>query len=96
MAARAGLRRGAVYLVRPDGYVGLADPDASPVTQEQYLDTRGVQPLNAAHSEATRSCSRLNGLFLCNRCEGSGMQVLSDRPGAVFPGAGPQSCSLRR
>jgi hypothetical protein len=46
--ARAGLRRGAVYLVRPDGHVGLADPDASPATLDQYLDTRGVQTLNAA------------------------------------------------
>ena len=42
--ARAGLKRGAVYLVRPDGHIGLADPDASPARLEQYLDTRGVHP----------------------------------------------------
>jgi 2-polyprenyl-6-methoxyphenol hydroxylase-like FAD-dependent oxidoreductase len=37
-ASRAGLARGAVYLVRPDGYVGLADPEASPARVERYLD----------------------------------------------------------
>ena len=36
--ARAGLKRGAVYLVRPDGHIGLADPDANPAKLEQYLD----------------------------------------------------------
>jgi 2-polyprenyl-6-methoxyphenol hydroxylase-like FAD-dependent oxidoreductase len=36
--SRAGLKRGAVYLVRPDGYVGLADPEASPARLERYLD----------------------------------------------------------
>ena len=39
-----GPQAGAVYLVRPDGYIGLADPAASPARLEQYLDTRGVQP----------------------------------------------------
>ncbi len=45
-ARRSGLRRGAVYLVRPDGYVGLADPDASPANLERYLDSRGMRPLD--------------------------------------------------
>jgi hypothetical protein len=36
-ASRAGLARDAAYLVRPDGYVGLADPAASPETLEAYL-----------------------------------------------------------
>jgi 2-polyprenyl-6-methoxyphenol hydroxylase-like FAD-dependent oxidoreductase len=44
-ARRSGLRRGAVYLVRPDGYVGLADPDAGPAKLERYLDSRGLRPL---------------------------------------------------
>ena len=43
-ARRAGLRRGAAYLVRPDGYVGLADPEASPARLESYLDRRGIRP----------------------------------------------------
>jgi 2-polyprenyl-6-methoxyphenol hydroxylase-like FAD-dependent oxidoreductase len=42
-AARAGLKRGAVYLVRPDGYVGLADPDANRASVERYLDARRVR-----------------------------------------------------
>jgi 2-polyprenyl-6-methoxyphenol hydroxylase-like FAD-dependent oxidoreductase len=33
----AGLERDAAYLVRPDGYVALADPAASPETLERYL-----------------------------------------------------------
>jgi hypothetical protein len=38
--ARAGVEQDALYLVRPDGYVGLADPEASPARLERYLDTR--------------------------------------------------------
>ncbi len=37
---RTGLVRNGVYLVRPDGYVALADPDARTVTLETYLDER--------------------------------------------------------
>jgi hypothetical protein len=35
-----GLRRDAVYLVRPDGYVALADPAARAATLARYLDER--------------------------------------------------------
>jgi 2-polyprenyl-6-methoxyphenol hydroxylase-like FAD-dependent oxidoreductase len=38
--SRAGLRRNAVYLVRPDGYVALADPQGSAARVAAYLDTR--------------------------------------------------------
>jgi 2-polyprenyl-6-methoxyphenol hydroxylase-like FAD-dependent oxidoreductase len=38
----AGLRRDALYLVRPDGYVGLADPEANHATLEQYLSDHGA------------------------------------------------------
>ena len=41
--SRAGLRRDAVYLVRPDGYVALADPDASASTLDAFLDGRGLR-----------------------------------------------------
>jgi len=34
-----------MYLVRPDGYVGLADPEAGPTKLERYLDDRGLRPL---------------------------------------------------
>jgi 2-polyprenyl-6-methoxyphenol hydroxylase-like FAD-dependent oxidoreductase len=37
---RAGLRRNAGYLVRPDGYVGLADADGSGAAITSYLDAR--------------------------------------------------------
>jgi 2-polyprenyl-6-methoxyphenol hydroxylase-like FAD-dependent oxidoreductase len=36
--ARAGLARNAAYLVRPDGYVALADPGADPTKLEAYLN----------------------------------------------------------
>jgi hypothetical protein len=42
--AAAGLTRDAVYLVRPDGYVGLADTAASGATLEGYLERRAIQP----------------------------------------------------
>ena len=47
----AGLERGALYLVRPDGYVALADPDADPRRLREYLDRRGISLIgNAAVS----------------------------------------------
>jgi 2-polyprenyl-6-methoxyphenol hydroxylase-like FAD-dependent oxidoreductase len=39
-AGRTGLRRNAVYLVRPDGYVGLVDPEGSAEALTAYLDAR--------------------------------------------------------
>jgi 2-polyprenyl-6-methoxyphenol hydroxylase-like FAD-dependent oxidoreductase len=43
-AAAAGLERDALYLVRPDGYVALADSAASGATLERYLAARGIEP----------------------------------------------------
>ncbi len=40
----AGLRRNAVYLVRPDGYVALADPGGSSTAIASYLDARKLTP----------------------------------------------------
>jgi hypothetical protein len=36
-AETAGLEKNAAYLVRPDGYVGLADPSADPARLTDYL-----------------------------------------------------------
>jgi len=41
--SRAGLRRNAVYLVRPDGYVGLADPEGRAAAITSYLDARKLR-----------------------------------------------------
>jgi hypothetical protein len=41
---RTGLRCSAVYLVRPDGYVALADPEGSATTITRYLDARKLSP----------------------------------------------------
>jgi 2-polyprenyl-6-methoxyphenol hydroxylase-like FAD-dependent oxidoreductase len=40
---RAGLKRGALYLVRPDGHVGLADADCDPAHLRRYLADRGLE-----------------------------------------------------
>ncbi len=41
---RAGLTRNAVYLIRPDGYIGLVDPDANATALASYLDARDLLP----------------------------------------------------
>jgi hypothetical protein len=41
---RTGLRRNAVYLVRPDGYVALADAQGKGTALSSYLDTRKLTP----------------------------------------------------
>ena len=41
---RAGIREAALYLVRPDGYVALADPHADPQRLRRYLDEHRLQP----------------------------------------------------
>ncbi len=41
---RAGVTRDAAYVVRPDGYIGLADPEASPATLARYLDACALRP----------------------------------------------------
>ena len=39
----AGLHRNALYLVRPDGYVGLVAPDQSATVLASYLDARALR-----------------------------------------------------
>jgi hypothetical protein len=39
---RAGLVRGALYLVRPDGYIALADPEGDPQRLGRYFTSRGL------------------------------------------------------
>jgi 2-polyprenyl-6-methoxyphenol hydroxylase-like FAD-dependent oxidoreductase len=41
--SRTGLRHNAVYLVRPDGYVALADPAGSATAITSYLDARELK-----------------------------------------------------
>jgi len=43
-AREKGLARDALYLVRPDGYVGFADQDADPVALTGYLSRWGIEP----------------------------------------------------
>lgn len=42
--SRAGLRRNAVYLVRPDGYVALADSVGEAIAVASYLNARKLLP----------------------------------------------------
>ncbi|HLK59945.1 MAG TPA: FAD-dependent oxidoreductase [Chthonomonadaceae bacterium] len=39
---QAGLMRGALYLIRPDGYIALADPHAEPERLRQYAAEHGI------------------------------------------------------
>ena len=48
-AEEAGMRRNAAYVVRPDGYVGLVDPHADPITISAYLETWGINPPRGRH-----------------------------------------------
>ena len=40
----SGLQRDAIYLVRPDGYVGLADEKRDPTALERYVDAHVIIP----------------------------------------------------
>ena len=42
--AAAGLARDAIYLLRPDTYVALADGGGSPSAVERYLTERSIRP----------------------------------------------------
>jgi hypothetical protein len=43
---QAGFRRNAAYLLRPDGYVALAEPDGVADTVASYLDNGALMPLS--------------------------------------------------
>ena len=45
---QSGLRLNAAYLVRPDGYVALADPKANTASLQSYLDTLELFPPTGA------------------------------------------------
>jgi 2-polyprenyl-6-methoxyphenol hydroxylase-like FAD-dependent oxidoreductase len=49
---RAGVARNALYLVRPDGYVALADRHARAATLRSYLDTRRLRPFAVPRASA--------------------------------------------
>jgi 2-polyprenyl-6-methoxyphenol hydroxylase-like FAD-dependent oxidoreductase len=42
-AERAGFTRSAVYVVRPDGYVAIADEGAAPQKWSEYFNRRGIR-----------------------------------------------------
>ena len=42
-AGRAGLARGATYLVRPDGYVAMAAESDAPTQLRDYFETQGIR-----------------------------------------------------
>ncbi len=55
---RAGLRRDAVYLVRPDGYVGLAGPTGDASMIEQYLEKYKIRSADQGQLAATAENGR--------------------------------------
>ncbi len=48
--AKSGLSRDAVYLLRPDSYVGLAEPQGDVQAVDTYFSERGIQLNNASLS----------------------------------------------
>ena len=64
--SQAGLRRNAVYLVRPDGYVALADPAGKATTITSYLDARELTPadnpipIGLGQRDASNDCKSIN------------------------------------
>jgi 2-polyprenyl-6-methoxyphenol hydroxylase-like FAD-dependent oxidoreductase len=44
--ARAGLQRHAIYLIRPDGYIGIIDPRGSANSISAYLDKHNLRSSN--------------------------------------------------
>ena len=49
----AGLKRDAAYLLRPDGYVALADPSATGTAIERYFAARGLAPMPVRAGDPT-------------------------------------------
>ncbi|MGB8354667.1 MAG: hypothetical protein WCD79_12310, partial [Chthoniobacteraceae bacterium] len=43
-AEKADLRKNAAYVVRPDGHIGIVDPDADPGRISAYLDSWVIRP----------------------------------------------------
>jgi len=41
---RAGLKQDAAYLIRPDGYIGLADPTGTSSAIKRYLEQHSIRP----------------------------------------------------
>jgi hypothetical protein len=46
----AGLARDAIYLLRPDTYVALADASGTPATLDRYCADHGIPTLTASKS----------------------------------------------
>ncbi len=54
------MERNALYLVRPDGYIGWADPEASAAKLEWYLDSQGIR----LASRAEAASGEVDGLIV--------------------------------
>jgi 2-polyprenyl-6-methoxyphenol hydroxylase-like FAD-dependent oxidoreductase len=57
---RAGLKRDAAYLVRPDGYVALANAEASPATISAYLNERKIKSIWGGTNDSLEQPARTN------------------------------------
>jgi hypothetical protein len=50
---RRGLQRSALYLIRPDGYVALADPHADPKRLRDYVAAPAWRPHSAGRESGS-------------------------------------------
>ena len=82
---RAGLRRNAVYLVRPDGYVALADPGGSARGDHLLSRCAQVRDLQAIRPVMSRAVRRL----------GSGSGADAHQPTEPWPKHVPKQSDKR-
>jgi 2-polyprenyl-6-methoxyphenol hydroxylase-like FAD-dependent oxidoreductase len=54
---RAGLLRGALYVVRPDGYIALAEPDGDPERLRRYFLGRSLRGVARRSDPGLTSCA---------------------------------------
>ena len=72
--AAAGLKRDALYLLRPDTYVALAAPAPAPQVLERYFQARGSALSLRLPQNNTRSRQNNKGFSRCSRTMADGKQ----------------------
>ncbi len=90
--SRAGLRRNAIYLVRPDGYIALADPEASAAVLTSYLDNRKLTDCGSTEPRTSVSGLLIHAAALPSvRCATRARQEHSRRPVRISSGSQPRA-----
>jgi hypothetical protein len=70
---QTGLQRDAIYLVRPDGYVALANAESDEATIETYLSEHKIGVIAQPAAASATNQSRNTCTSRCGRCGRSGV-----------------------